>query len=290
MIPAEPSRTAYRVALRRAAHQLLDLPPVLHDPLALAILRPEDAETLRADPVHYERGPTAPYLRAFLAVRARFIEDQLVHARRAGLAQYVLLGAGLDTFAYRDPSPTLPLRVWEVDHPATQAWKRHRLAEAQIPVPPSVTFVPVDFERDDLGTALAQAGLDPEAGVLFAWLGVVPYLTSAAVRSTLGYIARVTTAAGGVVFDYALAPETLSPTQRLVYDGLAARVRAAGEPFQSGFTPEALLTDLRQLGFAVAEDLTPDALNARYLSQRSDGLRVGSLAHLMWAGPVRHAT
>jgi O-methyltransferase involved in polyketide biosynthesis len=126
--------------------------------------------------------------------------------------------------------------------------------------------------------------------VLFAWLGVVPYLTSAAVRSTLGYIARVTTAAGGVVFDYALAPETLSPTQRLVYDGLAARVRAAGEPFQSGFTPEALLTDLRQLGFAVAEDLTPDALNARYLSQRSDGLRVGSLAHLMWAGPVRHAT
>jgi methyltransferase (TIGR00027 family) len=148
MISAQPSRTAMRVAMRRAAHQLLDDPLVFDDPLAIPILGREMAAAVRADPGQFEKGRLSSYMRAFFAARSRFAEDQLAAARAAGVQQYVILGAGLDTFAYRDPSPALPLRVWEVDHPATQAWKRERLAESAIPVPGNLTFAPADFERD----------------------------------------------------------------------------------------------------------------------------------------------
>jgi methyltransferase (TIGR00027 family) len=289
MIPAQPSHTAQRVALHRAAHQLLDHPPVLDDPLALAILGADVAAALRADPQHFETGHLAPYLRAFMAVRARFAEDQLAHFRAAGVTQYVVLGAGLDTSAYRDPRPSLPLRIWEVDHPATQAWKQQRLREAGIAVSERLTFVPIDFEHQTLPETLAAAGFDPSAGALFSWLGVTPYLTRSAILSTLAYVAAATHAGGGVVFDYALAPQLLTPRQRAVFDDLADRVRAAGEPWQSSFEPAQLANDLRGLGFRFAEDIPPVTLNARYLANRTDGLQIGGLAHLMWAGTAPHA-
>jgi len=289
MIPAQPSHTAQRVALHRAAHQLLDHPPVLDDPLALAILGADVAAALRSDPQHFENGPLAPYLRAFMAVRARFAEDQLAHVRAAGVKQYVVLGAGLDTSAYRDPSPSLPLRIWEVDHPATQAWKQQRLREAGIAASDRLTFVPLDFEHQALPEALAAAGFDPSAGALFSWLGVTPYLTRSAILSTLAHVASATRGGGGVVFDYALAPHLLTPRQRAVFDTLADRVRSAGEPWQSFFEPAQLADELRGLGFRFAEDIPSVTLNARYLSNRTDGLQVGSLAHLMWAGTAPHA-
>jgi methyltransferase (TIGR00027 family) len=267
-------------------HQILDRPPVLDDPLAIPILGAETAAALRADPTQFTPGPFAPVLRAFMAARARFAEDQLASLRAAGVQQYVVLGAGLDTFAYRDQSP-LPLRIWEVDHPATQAWKRARLAEAEITVPPSLTFVPVDFERDALPDALRRAGFDPSDGAFFSWLGVTPYLTDAAIFDTLAYVASATTHRGGVVFDYALAPGLLSFGERFVFERLAARVRSAGEPWQSFFEPDDLAERLRSAGFQVAEDVSPDVLNARYYAHRTDGLRVGSLAHLMWAGTTQ---
>jgi len=161
---AEPSHTAYRVALRRAAHQLLDRPRVLDDPIPLAIIRPEHAEALRTEPERVESGRIAPYLRAFMAVRARFAEDQ------------------------------------------------------------------------------------------------------------------------GIAFDYSITRASMTPRQRLVYDRMAERVRALGEPWQDGFVPEELVADLRALGFAHVEDVTPEEMNARYLAGRADGLQVGTLAHLMWAG------
>ena len=177
MIPTQPSRTAWRVAMRRAVHQLLDRPPVLDDPLAVPILGPEVAASLRAHPAQFETGRLSPYMRAFFSVRSRFAEDQLAAARARGVRQYVVLGAGLDTFAYRDPSPDVPLRVWEVDFPATQEWKRQRLSEAAIVEPASVTYVPIDFEHQTLPDVLAAAGFDSSAGAVFSWLGVVPYLT-----------------------------------------------------------------------------------------------------------------
>jgi methyltransferase (TIGR00027 family) len=284
MIPSQTSRTAEMVALHRAAHQLLDRPPVLHDPLAIDILGAELASDIRADPQRFETDRHAPYLRAFVAVRARFAEDQLARVRSAGVEQYVVLGAGLDTSAYRVTRPESPLRIWEVDHPATQAWKQERLREANVAVPDHMTFVPIDFEHQTLPEVLAAAGFDPSAGALFSWLGVVPYLTRSAILSTLGYLSAATQAGGGVVFDYSLAPEVLTPRQRAVFDALGERVRSSGEPFQSSFVPAELTRELRSLGFRFAEDFSTDALNARYLADRPDGLRVGQLAHVMWAG------
>ena len=196
------SRTAWRVALRRAAHQLLDRPPVLDDPVAISILGADISAALHDDPAQFERSPFDVYLRAFMAARARFAEDHLDAARDHGLGQYVVLGAGLDTFAYRQRRTDPPLRIWEIDHPATQAWKRELLAAAAIAVPDNVHYVPVDFERDALSDALAAAGLDPSRGAVFAWLGVVPYLTAEAIDTTLSFIARAAGLHGGVAFDY----------------------------------------------------------------------------------------
>ncbi|HET6328132.1 MAG TPA: SAM-dependent methyltransferase [Planctomycetaceae bacterium] len=284
MIPTQSSRMAELVALHRAAHQLLDLPTILSDPLAIDVLGAEVAAAIRANPQRYETERHASYLRAFVAVRARFTEEQLAQLRAGGLGQYVVLGAGLDTSAYRIPQPKMPLRVWEVDHPATQAWKQELLRQADITIPAQVTFVPIDFEHQTLPEVLAAAGFDASAGALFSWLGVVPYLTRPAIFSTLGFVAAATRARGGVVFDYSLAPEVLTPRQLAVYHGLSERVRSKGEPFQSSFAPIELIDRLKELGFQFAQDFSTDALNARYTAERADGLRVGQLAHIMWAG------
>src|ERR1700678_242729 len=167
------SRTAHRVAIRRAAHQLLDHPKVLDDPLALRIIGRDAAEELQSNPKEDHTFSRA--FRAFMAVRSRYAEDELARAVAQGVSQYVVLGAGLDTFAYRNSHPGL--RVFEVDHPATQAWKREQLEAAEIPLPSSLAFVPVDFERRSLEAGIKESGFDVNAPAFFSWLGVTPYLT-----------------------------------------------------------------------------------------------------------------
>src|SRR6202451_3381122 len=195
------SRTAQRVAIRRAAHQLWDQPRVLDDPLALRIIGADAAAELRSNPK--EHPAFARAFRAFMVARSRFAEDELASAYARGLRQLVILGAGLDTFAYRNPHAEL--RVFEVDHPATQAWKRQRLVEAGIEVPGSLTFAPVDFQRDTLAEKLNIAGLDPGQSAFFTWLGVVPYLTEEAAFATLAAIGARSPGTQ-VVFDYADPP------------------------------------------------------------------------------------
>jgi len=281
------SRTAYRVALHRAAHQLLDRPPVLDDPMALPILGAEAAEEIRRDPGAYERGTLDRYLRAFVAARARVAEDRLDAARDAGIRQYVILGAGLETFAYRQQRLDPPLSVWEVDRPETQAWKREHLAAAGIPVPAAVAYVSVDFERDSLTDALTNAGLDAAAGAVFAWLGVTMYLTREAIDATLEFIAGASGEHGGVAFDYAVDRGLLTGSQPAVFDRLAAQVAATGEPWRTTFDPAALSSRLRAVGFTAIEDAGPELLNARYFAGRADGLSVGGMAHVIWAAQVR---
>ncbi len=264
-----PSKTAYRVALRRAAHQVLDIPQVFTDPLALAIVGAE-SEELRAD--SKSRSKLSRVLRAFLAVRSRYAEDELARAVESGTRQYVVLGAGLDTFAYRNPHPGL--RVFEVDHPATQGWKRRRLETAGISIPESLTFAPVDFESQTLADGLARAGFKPDRQAFFSWLGVVPYLTRSAAIETLRFVGSLP-AGSGIVFDYAIPPGSLNLVQRLAFNALAARVAAAGEPFQTFFEPSGLIGELRRLGFGSFEDLGGEEINARYFAGRADGLRVG---------------
>jgi len=273
------SRTAQRVAIRRAAHQLLDQPRVLDDPLALRIIGAEAADALRSSP-REDHGFSRAF-RAFMAARSRYAEDQLAHAVGNGANQYVVLGAGLDTFACRNPHPGL--RVFEVDHPDTQAWKREQLKDAGIVIPPSLTFVPVDFERQTLSDGLGQSGFSASDPVFFSWLGVTPYLTQAAFITTLSFIAKMPPGSG-VVFDFAVDRKLLNFGQKMALDALSRRVAASGEPFQLSFDPAQLRDELKGLGFRRTEFLQGEQINALYFQDRADGLRVrGGLGHLMGA-------
>jgi methyltransferase (TIGR00027 family) len=282
MQEARPSRTAMRVAMRRATHQLFDHPKVLDDPVALPIIGPEAAAKLEAERNRH-KSRVARNLRAFLVARSRFAEDELARAIVRGVRQYVILGAGLDTFAYRNPYEDSALRVFEVDYPATQEWKRQRLATAGIAIPPSVTYAPVDFERQTLAEGLKLAGFDASKAAFFSWLGVTMYLTEDAVMATFGFIASIPPG-GGVAFDYAVPRSSLNWVGRLALDALAFRVAAAGEPFRTFFDPSGLAERLQRIGFRGVEDLAAGEINARYFKDRADQLRVtSSLGHLMGA-------
>jgi len=263
-----PSRTALSVALRRAAHQLYDAPVVFADPIAVPLLGSEYAEALKRTPTRADR-PYSVAMRAHLVARSRYAEDALATAVDRGVCQYVLLGAGLDTFAYRNPYPGL--RVFEIDHPATQLWKRGLLERNCIPIPPSLTYVPVDFERQSLECELLSAGFDRTAPAFFAWLGVVPYLTLDAFRATVSFLATLTPGTG-LALDYGQPRAVLPPHEQLAHDSLAARVEQAGEPFQLFFTPAEIAAELH--AFATIEDIGRDQINARYFAGRSDQLQI----------------
>ena len=204
---------------------------------------------LRLSPI-LSGGPCA----LFIAARSRFAEDALGLAVGRGVGQLVVLGAGLDTFAYRNPHPAL--RVFEVDHPATQAWKRDGWPTAGIAVPPSLSFAAVDFERVGLAEGLAQAGFDAGAPAFFSWLGVVVYLSEDAIFETLGFIAG-RPAGSEVVFSYSDRPDAMPAAQARAYRARAARVAALGEAWRTQFEPAALHARLRRLGFGEIEDLGP---------------------------------
>ena len=248
MQQAIPSRTALRVALRRAAHQLYDKPLVFKDPIAVPILGETYAEELRRTPPA-ER-PFSIAMRAHLVARSRYAEDNLARAVANGVQQYVLLGAGLDTFAYRNPWPQL--HVFEVDHPATQQWKRELLQTSAIPIPQNLTYAPVDFERESLPEQLQQAGFDPTQPTYFAWLGVVPYLTLPAFRATVAFIAAQPPGSG-ITLDYGQPRSALPFLEQLAHDSLAARVQLAGEPFQLFFTPTEIAAEFS--AFQTIEDI-----------------------------------
>jgi methyltransferase (TIGR00027 family) len=274
-----PSRTALRVALRRAAHQLYDAQPlVLDDPIAVAILGERYAEELRRTPIRPDR-PFSVALRAFIVARSRYAEDMLKDAVAQGVTQYVLLGAGLDTFAHRNPYSDL--RVFEVDHPATQSWKRDLLAESTLTPPKDLVYAPVDFETQDLPTQLYAAGFDLDVPTFFAWLGVVPYLTHDAFRSTIDFIASRPRGTC-LVLDYGQPRSVLPFREQLAYDSLASRVQLAGEPFQLFFTPSEIAREFD--AFYDLEDLGTPEINSRYFAGRADKLQtLGSAVRLLSA-------
>ena len=275
------SRTAQRVAMRRAAHQVLDQPVVFDDPLALRVIGEEAAREVlaRRDGDETLAGRN---LRAFMAVRSRLAEDALAEAVGRGVRQYVVLGAGLDTFGYRNPFASAGLKVFEVDHPHTQAWKRARLAEVGIDIPESVAFVPVDFEREDLESRLRETRFRDGEHAFFSWLGVVPYLTRDAFEKTARFVAKVR---GEVVFDYAVEPGLLSELERAGLEALGRRVAKVGEPFRLFFEPRELGDFLGRAGFQRIRDWDSAELNSRYFTGRQDGLRLmGGVARIMNAG------
>jgi len=262
MLLGTPSRTALAAATHRAAHQILEQGRIFADPLALRILG-EDAETVAREAAEH---PSRRRIRIFIAARSRFAEDALAAAVEKGVRQAVVLGAGLDTYAYRSALRDR-LRIFEVDHPATQEWKRQRLEDAVIPIPNSLTFAPVDFENQTLSDGLTAAGFDPMQQTFFTWLGVVPYLTEAAVWSTLAFIASLPNGAH-VVFDYSDPPASLSVEMRSSHDTRAAHVAELGEAWLSYFDADELHSKLMALGFKEVEDLGPPQIASRYFPNR----------------------
>jgi methyltransferase (TIGR00027 family) len=266
MQPREPSRTALAAAHHRAAHQALEHGRIFTDPLAVRILG-GDAEAIAREA---EQNPSRRRMRIFIAVRTRFAEDALAAAVERGVRQLVVLGAGLDTYAYRGACRDR-LRIFEVDHPATQAWKRQRLADAAIPLPDRLTFAPIDFERETLAAGLEAAGFDPAQQTFFTWLGVVPYLTEKAVWSTLSFIANLPNGEH-VVFDDSDPPDSLPPEWRAIHDKRAERVAELGEAWLTYFEAHELRTKLLGLGFTEVEDLGPPQIAARYFPNRAISL------------------
>jgi methyltransferase (TIGR00027 family) len=267
-----PSRTALRVALWRAAHQFLDNPKVLDDPLAVAIVG-SAIDAIRADPWRY-KSRLAKRFRAFMVARSRYAEDQLAISVAHGVEQYLVLGAGLDTSAYRGIAAKGNVRIFEVDHPNTQIWKKERLQAANVVIPPGVRFVPVDFEHQNLAAELQAAGFRVDQPAFVSWLGVVPYLTKEAAVHTFGYLGTFPKGSG-VVFDYGVSRSSLALLERIVFAALARRVARAGEPFRLFFEPAELDEFLTKLGFHRIEQLGSKEINERYFLGPSDGLRAG---------------
>jgi methyltransferase (TIGR00027 family) len=255
MKPNEPSRTALMIGRQRAGHQVLDHGSILDDPFALKILREDERDFANQHPL-------ASIGRLFTAARSRIAEDALSGAVEKGVRQIVILGAGLDTFALRNPHGALELRIYEVDRPATQAYKRHRLAEAQIALPPCLILVPVDFELDDVGEKLAAAGFQQNAPAFFTWLGVVPYLTEDAIGRTLGYISSIPNSE--VVFDYLEPPEAFSEELRQIEKARAEQLEKMGERSDTRFEFAQIEAMLRSHGFGVIEDLGFQQIVSRF--------------------------
>jgi methyltransferase (TIGR00027 family) len=270
MKPNEPSRTALMIARQRAAHQMLDHGSILYDPFAMKILREDEKELLQFANGH----PLASIGRLFTTARSRIAEDALSRAVERGVRQIVILGAGLDTFALRNPHGALEIQIYEVDHPATQAWKLERLAEAQIALPPWLILAPVDFERDDVGEKLAAAGFQQNSPAFFAWLGVVPYLTQEAIGRALDYMSSIQNSE--VVFDYMEPPEASSEELRQLDKERTEQLKKMDERSVSRFDPAGIAAILRLHGFSDIEDINFQEIKSRF-GRAVQGLAPGHL-------------
>ena len=261
------SRTALGVAALRAVHQVMDAEPrILEDPIIGRLMGEGLAEKIRTEPGSFQT-PGARGLRSHVVLRSRFAEDELAGAVRRGVTQYLLLGAGLDTFAYRQPAWAGSLRIFEVDHPASQQATRTRRHEAGIALPPNLVFAPVDFESQTLAEGLGAVGFDPGKATFLSWLGVTMYLTEAAIDEVLSFAGTLVPGSALVLtFAQPEAPrDDAGPT-------LADLAAAAGEPWISRFTVEAMEGKLRRAGFSEVVFLTPETAAARYYRDRADGL------------------
>ncbi|MGK9231574.1 class I SAM-dependent methyltransferase [Inquilinus limosus] len=267
---AAPDSTAVRVALWRAMHVEVDAPPpVLDDRVGLQLAAPEEGWRRRGDmDEHRTRN-----FRASIVARARFIENLVVEQAGRGVGQYVILGAGLDSFAQRRPEIASSLRIFEIDQPGTQAWKRQRLIELGFGIPNGLRFVPVDFEAgESWWERLVAAGFDPARPAVVVSTGVSLYLTREANAATLRQLAAL--ASGSTLaMTYLLPMELADPEERPGREMAEAGARASGTPFISMFAPEEMRDLARNVGFREARTISAAELAERYFAGRPDGLR-----------------
>lgn len=264
-----PDNTAMRTALWRALHVEIDRPPYIsEDKIGLELVAPDDGWQSRPDMGSF----TQPF-RASIVARARFVEDLIAERAASGVTQYVILGAGLDTFAQRKPDLASRMQVFEIDQPAAQAWKRQRLDELGFGIPPFLHLVPVDFEAGDTWwERLSASGFDPRKSAMVASTGVSMYLTKEAVATTLQQVAAL--APGSTLaMTFMLPVELNDPEIRIGVERAAAGAKASGTPWLSFFTPPEILSTAREAGFGTVEHVSAEALAERYFAGRLDDLR-----------------
>lgn len=294
MEEGKPSFTAIGSAMLRAAHLLWDdSPKIFEDTFALRLSGCESEATIRAeiDRADAETArSTSPefalslrrHIMAMLVMRSRHVEDEVEKAIARGVSQYVILGSGLDSFAYRRLDLVKVLHVFEVDHPATQAWKLTRLREANIELPLNLSFVSVDFEKQSLIGNLRMSGYRTDTPAIFSWVGVATYLTYDAIFSTLRTIAALAPRTE-IIFQYTVPQELLDESAQQLLAAVMASTATRGEPFKSFFQPKQLAEQVRRLAFAEVSDLGPEEAEARYFTGRTDGLRPLASEHFMHA-------
>jgi methyltransferase (TIGR00027 family) len=264
-----PDSTAVRTALWRALHMEVDPPPyVFEDQVGLKLVAPDDGWRDRPDMQPFTR----PF-RASILARARFVEDVVAERAAHGVGQYVILGAGLDTFAERRPALASRLIVFEIDQRATQEWKRRRLIDLGFGIPSWLRFVPVNFEAgDSWWEQLIASGFDSRRPAVVASTGVSMYLTRDAIVATLRHVAAL--ASGSIlVMSFLLPIDMIDPEVRVGVERAAEGARASGMPFLSFFTPMEMLTLAREAGFKNVQHVSAAMLAQRYFEGRTDGLR-----------------
>ncbi len=221
--------------------------------------------------------------------RSRYLEDEVDKAVRLGVSQYVILGAGLDSFAYRRPELAKVLHIFEVDHPATQLWKRARLRAAGVKLPANLSLVPVDFETESLIDNLRMSGYRIDASGLFSWLGVTMYLSTDAIFGTLRAVAALAPGTE-IIFEYNVPKDLVDEDTQKILAAAGAATQARGESQGTSFEPAKLAEQVRKIGFAEVTDFGPDEAAARYFNDRTDGLRPAAANHYMRARIGTRAT
>ncbi|MBF0498303.1 MAG: class I SAM-dependent methyltransferase [Deltaproteobacteria bacterium] len=299
--PAQASRTAFITAFMRAFHSINETPKVFDDWMAVRLLSTEEYaffeemyyretvkdETKELTSPAQRRAVVTAVLRAGAAggvlSRARFAEDSLEKAIDQGVRQYVLLGAGLDTFALRRADLLDKIQVIEVDHPATQAVKRQRLSVMGFLAPPSLQFIAVDFSQENLPHALSRSSFNSEIPAFFSWLGVTYYLERENLFQVLHSLSQTAAPHSQVAFDYmdieAFDPDTATPRVK----DLRNKVRLLGEPMKTGLDPRTLEKDLRQVGWKLLQNLSPNDIEKIYFQEGTEGFRAGKHIHLALA-------
>ena len=271
----DTSKTAVLVATIRAVHlRWHDPPHIFEDTFAMQMLTPFWHAVAKYRPLKWLVGDVilGVYRPVYPAVvlRSRYTEDQLVAAIESGTEQYVILGAGHDTFALRRKDLADKVRVFEVDHPATQDVKRQRILKANGSIPDNLTFVPVDFEVDRLDEEMERAGFDSQQPAFYSWLGVTYYLTPEAIRDTLDRVAQKSAPGSRIVFDFKIAKHMMTQEWRTLCEKMEGFVARRGEPMLTDFTPQSLSDMMARHGYTELEMMPPEEQKRRYLGDRTD--------------------
>ena len=273
------SNTAVFTAVMRAAHQVLDGDPkILEDPIAVGLVPGYSGEEIRLREDVFKQNS----LRSIFPLRSRFTEDQLAVAYREGVRQYLILGSGFDTFAYRQPKWASELRTIEVDHPESQKAKQERLHQLGIIIPENVFFCSVDFEDTALAAGLAISPFAPHLPAHISWLGVSQYLTRPAIEKTFRWVLSLPDLSR-IAFSFDLHPSCLEGSDREIIESLVSNFAKTDEPWHSLFDPDELREWLLQLGFSHIDHLTPVLAQERYFTGRKDNLCAPTIEQVMCA-------